>query len=71
MELENLSPAGGKKNGGFSFSLALQQVRKHIRDDEEEKIEERIRRGQVVHGNRLFTDDDIRLKTLNQFLVRY
>lgn len=30
-----------------------------------------MKEGTLVHGHRLYSDDDIKLKTLNQFLVKY
>lgn len=38
LELQAFEPMGGGKSGGFSFTLALRQVRKEIMEHEREKI---------------------------------
>jgi hypothetical protein len=75
MELDTLSPASKRKSGGFSFSLAIKEVRKNIQEEEREELDERIRLGQCAlpkdGAGRLFTEGEIKLKTLNQFLIKY
>lgn len=71
-ELEHFTSSGGRKAGNFSFSLALKHVRQNIDDVEREKYEERIRNGGVhTSENRLCSNEEKHLKTLNQFLLKY
>ena len=56
--------------GGFSFSLALHSVRKDLADEEREMKEERKRNG-IESEQRIFSDKEIKIKTLNQFLLKY
>ncbi len=45
MELENLQGGSGNQKCGFSFSMALREVRKNIAQEEKDLIEQKIRRG--------------------------
>jgi hypothetical protein len=50
----------------------LRDVRKNIEQEEKAQIEERINRGTATSSTtRLYSEDEIRHKTLNQFLIKY
>jgi hypothetical protein len=69
-ELECFTNSKGK-NKGFSFSLTLSAVRKKIEEDEKEQLKERIKNGTATQSSRVFSEQEVKLKTLNSFLVKY
>lgn len=76
-ELQSFEP--GNRPGGFSFSLALMQVRKDIKDQEREKFQQRItkrtkggnRSKEAETPTRMMSYQETKLKTLNSFLHKY
>jgi len=70
-ELEVLSAGSGKQMSGFSFSLALRDVKKAIIDEENDILEERIKQGTATKYSKVYDKRDIQIKTLNEFLVKY
>jgi len=56
---------------GFSFSLALRHVKKAIEDEENDILEARIKNGTATKNTKVYDKKDIKIKTLNEFLVRY
>lgn len=70
-ELEVFSAGSGKQMSGFSFSLALRHVKKAIEDEERDILEERIKNGTATKNCKVYDKKDIKIKTLNEFLVRY
>lgn len=70
-ELEVFSAGSGKQMSGFSFSLALRQVKKKIIDEENDILEERIKQGTATKYSKVYDKRDIQIKTLNEFLVKY
>ena len=56
---------------GFSFSLALWHVKKAVEDEEKDILEERIRQGTATKNCKIYDKNDIKIKTLNEFLLKY